>query len=340
MKFLLAPIAWLYGLVVWVRNLLYDDHILHSTRVSIPTIGVGNLMVGGTGKTPMTEYLVSLLSMQYKVAVLSRGYGRSTRGFRLANEQDTAYTIGDEPMQIYIRFPKVPVAVCADRVKGVRRLQQLFPDLQCVILDDAYQHRSLCCGMYVLLTPYDCLYVHDHMLPWGRLRDLPNQSIRANLVVVTKCPKNMLPIDRRVVANELQLPSYQQLVFSHIAYKQLSLPGTPLLVTGIANPKPMLAYLREQYPNTELLSFPDHHMFTNQDIKNILSRAKDYACVVTTEKDYMRLRQTSLVEQLDSKLYIQSIQTDFGIDKEVFDRAILLYVSENNRNTRTRISKH
>ena len=332
MKFLLAPISWMYGLVVWIRNLLYDDHILHSTKVAIPTIGVGNLAVGGTGKTPMTEYLVSLLSKRYKVAVLSRGYGRTTKGFRLANEQDTAYTIGDEPMQIYTHFPNVPVAVCADRVKGVKRLQHLFPDLQCVILDDAYQHRPLRCGCYILLTPYDRLYVHDHMLPWGKLRDVPSQSIRANVVVVTKCPEKMLPIDRRVVANALQLPSYQQLVFSRIVYQPLVLPGTPLLLTGIANPQPILTYLREQYPNTDLLAFPDHHVFTDIDQKAILSKAKDYTCVVTTEKDFMRLQQTPLVKQLGDKLYIQSIQTDFGIDKEAFDRAILLYISENIRN--------
>ena len=322
----------MYGLVVWIRNLLYDDHILHSTKVAIPTIGVGNLAVGGTGKTPMTEYLVSLLSKRYKVAVLSRGYGRTTKGFRLANEQDTAYTIGDEPMQIYTHFPNIPVAVCADRVKGVKRLQHLFPDLQCVILDDAYQHRPLRCGCYILLTPYDRLYVHDHMLPWGRLRDVPSQSIRANVVVVTKCPEKMLPIDRRVVANALLLPSYQQLVFSRIVYQPLVLPGTPLLLTGIANPQPILTYLREQYPDTDLLAFPDHHVFTDIDQKAILSKAKDYTCVVTTEKDFMRLQQTPLVKQLGDKLYIQSIQTDFGIDKEAFDRAILLYISENIRN--------
>ena len=322
----------MYGLVVWIRNLLYDDHILHSTKVAIPTIGVGNLAVGGTGKTPMTEYLVSLLSKRYKVAVLSRGYGRTTKGFRLANEQDTACTIGDEPMQIYTHFPNVPVAVCADRVKGVKRLQHLFPDLQCVILDDAYQHRPLRCGCYILLTPYDRLYVHDHMLPWGKLRDVPSQSIRANVVVVTKCPEKMLPIDRRVVANALQLPSYQQLVFSRIVYQPLVLPGTPLLLTGIANPQPILTYLREQYPDTDLLAFPDHHVFTDIDQKAILSKAKDYTCVVTTEKDFMRLQQTPLVKQLGDKLYVQSIQTDFGIDKEAFDRAILLYISENIRN--------
>ena len=234
-------------------------------------------------------------------------------------------------MQIHTHFPEIPVAVSADRVKGVKRLQQLFPDLQCIILDDAYQHRPLRCGMYILLTPYDRLYVHDHMLPWGRLRDVPSQSFRANMVVVTKCPKQMQPIERRVVANALSLPSYQQLVFSRIAYQPLILPGTPLLVTGIANPQPMLEYLREQYPNCELLAFPDHHMFTDNDLERICSKAKQYDCILTTEKDYMRLQQTPLFEQLESKLYIQTIQTDFGIDKENFDRQVLLYVSENNR---------
>lgn len=331
MNLLLAPISWIYGLLVWLRNLLYDDHILRSTEVSIPTICVGNLAVGGTGKTPMSEYLINLLSQNYKVALLSRGYGRQTSGFRLANEHDTAQTIGDEPMQIHRHFPDIPVAVCADRVKGVRRLQQLFPDLQCIILDDAYQHRKLRCGFSVLLTPYDRLYVHDHMLPWGRLRDLPSQSIRANVVVVTKCPDAMQPIDRRIVANALAMPSYQQLCFAQIAYQTLPLPATPLLLTGIANPSPILQHLQKQYPDTELMAFPDHHAFTNKDVKNILEKAKDYACVVTTEKDYMRLQQTSLVEELGEKLLVQSIQTDFGLDKETFDRAILLYVSENNR---------
>lgn len=331
MNLLLAPISWIYGLLVWLRNLLYDDHILRSTEVSIPTICVGNLAVGGTGKTPMSEYLIKLLSQNYKVALLSRGYGRQTSGFRLANEHDTAQTIGDEPMQIHRHFPDIPVAVCADRVKGVRRLQQLFPDLQCIILDDAYQHRKLRCGFSVLLTPYDRLYVHDHMLPWGRLRDLPSQSIRANVVVVTKCPDAMQPIDRRIVANALAMPSYQQLCFAQIAYQTLPLPATPLLLTGIANPLPILQHLQKQYPDTELMAFPDHHAFTNKDVKNILEKAKDYACVVTTEKDYMRLQQTSLVEELGEKLLVQSIQTDFGLDKETFDRAILLYVSENNR---------
>lgn len=331
MNYLLAPISWIYGFVVWLRNLLYDDHILRSTKVSIPTICVGNLAVGGTGKTPMAEYLISLLSSDYKVALLSRGYGRKTRGFRLANEHDTAQTIGDEPMQIHSHFPDIPVAVCADRVKGVKRLQQLFPDLQCIILDDAYQHRKLRCGFYVLLTPYDRLYTNDHMLPWGRLRDLPNQSHRANVVVVTKCPAKMQPIERRIVSNTLQLASYQHLFYSSIGYKPYKIHHTPLLVTGIANPKPLLEYLQQQYADTKLLAYPDHHVFTKQDIHHILHTATQYECVVTTEKDYMRMQQTPIVEALGEKLHVLPIQTDLGIDKEAFDRQILLYVSENNR---------
>ena len=331
MNFLLAPISWIYGFVVWLRNLLYDDHILRSTKLSIPTICVGNLAVGGTGKTPMAEYLLSLLSANYKVALLSRGYGRKTHGFRLANEHDTAQTIGDEPMQIHLRFPNIPVAVCADRVKGVKQLQHLYPDLQCVILDDAYQHRSLSCGFYILLTPYDCLYTNDHMLPWGRLRDLPSQSHRANVVVVTKCPEHMQPIERRIVSNNLQLASYQHLFYSSIGYAPIAVDSTPLLVTGIANPMPLLHHMQQQFPDTELFAFPDHHVFTNQDIIRIKEKAEHYEHIVTTEKDYMRLLQTSLIHELGDKLHVVRIQTNLGIDQDTFNREVLLYVSENNR---------
>ena len=317
---------------LWLRHELYDTHLLHSHRVSVPTIGVGNLAVGGTGKTPMTEYLVSLLLSQgYRVAILSRGYGRKTRGFRLAGPEDTAATIGDEPMQMHVHFPDVPVAVCADRVHGVRQLQKLVPDIQCVVLDDVFQHRRLICGYYVLLTPYDRLYVHDHLLPLGRLRDLPSQSLRANTIVVTKCPDTMQPIDCRVVSNKLHLPSYQQLCFSSIAYQPLHLPGTPLLVTGIAQPQYLLDYVRKQYPDTQLLVFSDHHAFTKKDITNILSQAEKFACVLTTEKDYARMQQTPLVEQLGNRLTVMPIAVDFGDYKAAFDRNILMYVAENNR---------
>ena len=331
MNYLLAPISWIYGFVVWLRNLLYDDHILHSTQVSIPTICVGNLAVGGTGKTPMSEYLISLLSSDYKVALLSRGYGRKTKGFRIANEHDTAQTIGDEPMQIHQRFPDIPVAVCADRVKGVKRLQQLFPDLQCVILDDAYQHRRIRCGFNILLTPYDRLYVNDYLLPRGLLRDLPSQSIRANVVVVTKCPKTMQPIERRIVSNALKLAAYQQLFYSSIAYDNIAIAPKTLLVTGIANPTPLVEHVKSQCANVQLLTFPDHHSFSPKDIQRILDKAQYCDQILTTEKDYMRMQQTELIEQLGDKLKGIGMQTDLGTDQEAFNRAILLYVSENNR---------
>jgi tetraacyldisaccharide 4'-kinase len=169
------------------------------------------------------------------------------------------------------------------------------------------------------------------MLPWGRLRDLPNQSQRANVVVVTKCPTKMQPIERRIVSNTLQLASYQHLFYSSIGYKPYEIHHTPLLVTGIANPKPLLEYLQQQYADTKLLAYPDHHVFTKQDIHHILHTATQYECVVTTEKDYMRMQQTPIVEALGEKLHVLPIQTDLGIDKEAFDRQILLYVSENNR---------
>lgn len=331
LNILFIPLSWLYAVVIWIRNFLYDEHIFHSYQSAIPTICVGNLAVGGTGKTPMTEYLIRLLSPKYKVAVLSRGYGRKTRGFRVANENDTAATIGDEPMLFYQKHPNVPIAVCADRVKGMKRLQKLFPNLQCVILDDAFQHRRLQCGFSILLTPYDQLYVHDHMLPWGRLRDLPSQSLRANVIVVTKSPENVQPIDRRIVNNALQMPSYQSLYFSKIKYAPLELPGTPLIVTGIANPRPLFQHFSELYPKTEILDFSDHHVFSDADIQRILNMAKRFSCVVTTEKDYTRLMQTPILQLLGDKLYVQSMQTNLGDDQESFNRDVMLYVSENNR---------
>jgi tetraacyldisaccharide 4'-kinase len=207
--------------------------------------------------------------------------------------------------------------------------------VQCVILDDAYQHRHLRCGYYILLTAYDKLFVNDYMLPRGTLRDLPIESRRANTVVVTKCPPGMQPIDRRIVNNQLMLPSYQHLCYSSIAYGDVDLPGTPLLVAGIANPKPLLEYLKKQYPKTALMEYRDHHAFSHRDVQKILKLAEQFDCVVTTEKDYMRMQQTSLVQQLGEKLIVVPIKTDFGEDKETFDRAVMLYVAENNRQKNT-----
>lgn len=331
LRYCATPISWLYTLGVWVRNTLYNNYILPSYVVNIPTIAIGNLAVGGTGKTPMTEYLVRLLSSEYKIAVLSRGYGRKTRGFRLATTEDTAQTIGDEPMLIHTHFPHLPVAVCEDRVLGINQLQLLIPDLQCVILDDAYQHRKLRAGFYILLTAYDNLYVNDYMLPRGNLRDLPAESARANAVIVTKCPDVISDVDRQMIHRTLHLASHQHLYCSRIAYDSLPVDSTPLLITGIANPKLLLDHIQRQFPDTELLAFPDHHDFTSKDILTILDKATKYDYVVTTEKDYMRMKSTSLINALTDKLQVLPITTELADDHGAFDLQILSYLTECQR---------
>lgn len=333
LSFVNIPISWLYGLGVAIRHWLYDRHFLPSFDAGIPTICVGNLAVGGTGKTPMTAYLVQLmLDHGYKPAVLSRGYKRSTRGFVMADPSATAQTIGDEAMQMHERFPQVPVAVCEQRVRGVKQLRKQVEGLDVIILDDAMQHRALRCGYTILLTPYDRLYIDDRLLPHGTLRDLPSRALKADTVVVTKCPEDIRPIDMRVVDNRLRLPTYQQLHFTGIDYAPVTEPGNPLVLAGIARPEYLFEHVRKQYPHAELLAFPDHHAFTRADIETILQKAKNYDFVLTTEKDMQRLRITRLGEALEAQgkpLMALPIRTRFYTPKEQFDKQIILYIHEN-----------
>ncbi len=327
LKALTIPLSWLYFMVLTFRHFLYDKHILLSHSVSVPTICVGNLAVGGTGKTPMVEYLVRLLvSKGLHPAVLSRGYKRSTHGFVLADEQSTVATIGDESLQLKRKFPDVPVAVCENRVRGVRQLQRLIPDLDVVILDDAMQHRAIRCGYTVMLTPYDRLYIDDQMLPWGRLRDLPSRALKADSIVVTKCPESIRPIDMRVVDNRLHLPTYQLLHFAGIDYAPVKEQGNPLVVCGIAQPQYLMEHVQALYPQAQLMAFPDHHAFTQEEIKEIVLKARHFDFVLTTEKDWQRLQSTSLEEQLNAqgkKLVVMPIQMKFLTPRQSFDRAIL-----------------
>jgi len=325
---LYAPLSRLYGLGVFVRNMLYDEHVFVSHSVTVPTICVGNLAVGGTGKTPHVEYLLRSLASEYKVAVLSRGYKRKTRGFLLADAQSTARTIGDEAMQIHTKFPDIPVAVCENRVHGVRQLQKRIEGLQVVILDDAYQHRALRCGFYILLTPYDRLYIDDHLLPWGRLRDTVNQSQRANAVIVTKCPPDLRPIDRRVIVNRLGLSSFQHVYFTQLDYQQPQQTGRPLVVTGIAQTDYMMQYVRSLYPKAELMAFADHHAFSPADIERIARRAESFDFVLTTEKDYQRLLLTDLPARLGERLQVLPIRVAWQENLNVFDAQVRAYLHE------------
>ena len=305
-------LSWIYGVFVMLRNLLYDEHLLYTYTPQLPTIAVGNLAVGGTGKTPHVEYIAALLlDAGYKVAILSRGYKRRTKGFMIADEHATAASIGDEPRQMQLKFPNAMVVVSENRASAISRLSRQFPELDVIILDDAFQHRKVRCGLQILLTPADNLYVNDHLLPYGRLREHAYGAHRADVVVVTKCPPSMQPIDRRVITSSLHCPTFQELCFSFVRYlapqpvfeqnSQATAPqaaDSPMLgKTPQAADSPMLgktpqavfpdsapvlllagiatpAYFRE-YAGERVVAemlFKDHHPYSAKDIARIAAR--------------------------------------------------------------------
>ena len=324
----------LYALALHIRHWLYDEGLLPSHTPSVATICVGNLAFGGTGKTPHVEWLVRLLSPQYKIAVLSRGYGRKTHGFRMADDNSTALTIGDEPMQMHRKFPDLPIAVCADRHRGIKQLQRMIDGLQVVILDDALQHRSIRCGLNILLTAQNKLYIDDRVFPWGTLRDLKHRYLAAQAVIVTKCPDNFKPIDKRVIDNRLHLAAFQQLYFSRIVYGDIPAPdGTsksPLILTGIASPEPFIEHIKAVYPKAVTKTYRDHHRFTKAEMMDIANEAQKRSYVFTTEKDYERLLLTPLMEALERKLVVVPITVE--IDRpEVLEKQIIRYINETLR---------
>ena len=296
LRYIFFPIVPIYYLVTWLRNRLYDLGWKSSTSYQIPIICVGNLSVGGTGKTPTIEYLIRFLSQNYKVATLSRGYKRESSGFIIADENATAISIGDEPLQFYNKFKDVIVAVDADRRHGISQLiQQKQPDI--ILLDDAFQHRKVKAGFNVLLTSYDNMYCNDIVLPTGNLREPRSGAKRANLIVVTKCPETISETEKQSIINQLQSLPSQDVLFSSIVYSERILneneslaladlkDETFTLVTGIANPKPLEDYLGNKGLQFEHLKFKDHHNFTDEDILNLKSKER----ILTTEKDYVRL---------------------------------------------------
>lgn len=308
-----------YCIGVGLRNFLYDEKILHSSTVNIPTVCIGNLAVGGTGKTPHTELLAKELSKKYKVAILSLGYKRKTKGFQLADSSSTADTIGDEPLQMHRNLPDVIVAVSKNRIQGIQQLQKLYPDLQLVILDDAFQYRKLKCDINILLTQKDNLYINDHLLPRGRLRDQKHQSMRANVVVVTNCEPAMQPIDRRLIKTKLRIPPYQHLFFSEQHYAKLiaAVPDTanrqfskPLVVCGIANPQNMIEYIKQQYPNAQILKLKDHQRYGKHTIKRISSICQSRNCdaIITTNKDFVKLQDNDYFKPLLPKTWYLPIE--------------------------------
>lgn len=308
---LLTPLSWLYGAVAGMRNWMFESKILPSQEYDIPIVGVGNLTVGGTGKTPHVEYIVNHLSRDYKVAVLSRGYKRKTKGFVLANSKSTPASIGDEPYQMYQKFHgKVVVAACENRRKGIEQLLKNYPDLGVIVMDDSFQHRWVKPKVSILLTDYSRPFYKDKLLPLGRLRESARQVNRADMVIVTKCPDDMQPIGYRIAKNDLDLMKFQKLFFSKYEYGQLTPVfvddalysahlyelgerDSVMLLTGIAHPRYFVRYFR-QYPfKTKVDHYPDHHDFTKHDIleidKKFTAMPGERKIIVTTEKDAVRL---------------------------------------------------
>lgn len=342
-RFVLFPFSILYWIIIWVRNKLYDKNIFTSVSFNFPIICVGNLSVGGTGKTPMVEYLVRLLKDDYKVATMSRGYKRKTKGFAIANETTTALDIGDEPMQFYKKFPDIIVSVAEERLVCIPQLLHDKPDTKVIILDDAFQHRHVKAGLNIILTEYRDLFTRDFILPAGNLRDLKSSYKRADIIFVTKCKSHLTEEEREKITKEIKPLAYQKVFFTKIEYgspyhlftKQESFlsPDTHiLLVCGIANPKPIKEILNTYAATYDMMRFRDHHIFSIDDLKDIKEQFEkmetDDKIILTTEKDGVRLAKFEM-ELKDFPVYVFPIRHKilFG-EEEQFHNIITSFIKK------------
>lgn len=350
----MTPLSWLYGLGVFVRNEMFELGILKSRSFDIPVISIGNITVGGTGKTPHTEYLIRLLREQFRVAVLSRGYKRRTKGFVLAGAQTPMQDIGDEPFQIKEKFPDIYVAVDKDRCHGIERLcdESIAPGTEVILLDDAFQHRYVKPGINILLIDYHRLITEDKLLPAGRLREPQRGKSRANIVIVTKCPRDIKPMGFRVISKALNLFPYQQLYFSTFRYGNLKAAFRQdgdrrlssiarnehiLLLTGIASPEQMIMDLKAYTRNITPLTFGDHHYYSESDLQTVqrtFAKMPEKKIIITTEKDFSRLKGLKLNDEIKKHLYVLPIEVEIMQGKEnTFNENIIEYVRENSRNS-------
>ena len=334
---ILFPVAFVYWIVTWMRNYFYDKQIFKSKSFDLPIIAVGNLSVGGTGKTPQIEYLIRLLQDEFKVATLSRGYKRETNEFVLANNSTTVKEIGDEPFQFFTKFPKIKVAVDANRTNGITQLLKLDNKPEVILLDDAFQHRKVKAGFYILLTTYSELFCDDFILPFGNLREPSLGKKRANMIIVTKCPADISELAMSEIKAKLNVNvpvffsriEYDELAYSEIeSIKSVDIKQTEkTIITGIAKPFPFISHLKKE--NDLVLEFSDHHNFTKKEIDNIKELANNKT-IITTEKDFMRLKGSLSKEQL----FYLPIKSLFLKDADVLDKIILDYVGKSSRNSR------
>lgn len=351
---LLSPLSLIYWLVITFRNLLFDWELLQSREFKLPIISVGNIAVGGTGKTPHIEYLVRLLKEEFTLATLSRGYKRKTRDFQLADEQSGVSVIGDEPKQLKHKFPDIHVAVDRRRVNGIGQLLKLSSKLELVLLDDAFQHRYISAGKSILLLDYSRLMKGDFLLPSGRLREPLSARKRADIILVSKCPERIKPIELRNIVKHLTLGLHQHLFFTTMKFGEInpvfeiktpkskeeikSKGGPVLLLTGIANPRDLRKFARGISTSFFEMNFPDHHAYSLNDIQKIQKKIKEInhpeLLVLTTEKDAMRLQELDMNSQLKEILYYVPIHVKFlNEDEDEFNQIILNYVRSNKRNS-------
>ena len=353
-KLLLYPFSAIYGLIVSIRNFLYDYKIFKSTEFEIPVISIGNITVGGTGKTPHTEYMVDLLSKQFMVTTISRGYKRKTKGYQEVKVDSLAVNVGDEPLQIKSKFNHIQVVVDEKRVHAIEKIQKQEPNQlpDIIILDDAFQHRSVSAGINILLIDFNRPIDRDQLMPVGRLRESKWQMRRANLIIYTKCPQEISPITRRILMKDVNLRPYQNLFFTTMVYQPLT-PVFPdeaiptpklasdkvsvLLITGIANPEHLQKYVSNFSEDITNLKYPDHHNFNASNIQQIEQKfagiEAENKIIITTEKDSMRLKDMNLSPELISRLFYIPLKIKF-LDSEGknFDEKIVTYVRENKSN--------
>ncbi|WP_300436773.1 tetraacyldisaccharide 4'-kinase [Christiangramia sp.] len=327
---LLYPFSVAYHGVTGFRNLLFDLNILNSESFGTPVICVGNLNTGGTGKSPMIEYLLDILHKEFKIATLSRGYKRKSKGFRIVEVKDSAAETGDEPLQFKNKFTKSIVAVDTNRREGIKELRKHSPDV--ILLDDAFQHRKVKAGFYMLLTAYGDLYVNDLLLPGGNLRESASGACRANVIVVTKCPEDISGEEMEEIRNALNPLPHQKVFFTSIGYadkifsaaESLKLQNIDSeefsLVTGIANPKPLIEYLKSKHIEPDHFRYRDHHNFSNKEIREL----QKLSAIITTEKDYMRLKDKLKL----GRLFYLPIQVNFLKDQEDFNSEILNFIKQ------------
>ena len=341
-RLLLYPFALIYGAVVWMRNRLYDTGFFSSVSFSVPVISVGNLSVGGTGKTPHVEYLIRLLQYQYRVATMSRGYKRRTQGFLLADENTNALRIGDEPMQYHMKYPEVTVSVSEERITGIPRLLQQKPDTEIVLLDDAYQHRSVKPGLNILITDYARPFYKDYILPYGRLRESRAAYSRADVIIVSKCPAVINEEEARIIRQDINPLPHQQIFFStlryHTAYDFFTnvpvlLDGKQVLVVcAIAKPEQLVKYVTQKAERVHTLSYPDHHYFVSKDLEEIKAaydnwKEKD-TIILTTEKDAARLQlHQDKLRSWNVTISVLPVQVEILFNEaNAFDSIITQYV--------------